>query len=220
MLASNGDVNILSNSQTTISNQNYLDKSDRTKERGNVDNTNITNISSIITSGSDLNIISGNNTVIQSSKLSSGDNLTIDAKNNLLLLTAKDIAIKNETSTNKATYTFTNGSSGYVNNNLNSNNIDANLNLDLNSNTNPDLNNLNPNTNLGINSNLTLNANNSIIVQYQEGTMENLISSANDNNNSQLAYLKTLDNLSQSNQQNNQKNNPNKITLNKIVIKI
>ena len=95
-----------------------------------------------------------------------------------------------------------------MNNNLNSNNIDANLNPDLNSNTNPDLNNLNPNTNLGINSNLTLNATNSIIVQYQEGTMENLISSANDNNNSQLAYLKTLDNLSQT--------NPNKITLDKV----
>ena len=113
--------------------------------------------------------------------------------------------------------------------------------------------NLNPNTNLGINSNLTLNATNSIIVQYQEGTMENLISSTNDNfnynlndlgsisdnfsnlatiiknnqestnpnnNHQELQYLKTLNNLSQSNQQNNPQNNPNKITLNKIVIKI
>ena len=216
LLASDHDVNILSSSQNSISNQNYYDKSDRNKERGNADTTNIINISSVITAGSDLNIISGNNTIIQSSKLSSGDNLTIDSENNILLLTAKDIAIKNETNTGKATYTFSNGNSGHVNikavnneitsninnlnNNLNNDNIDGNLNPDLSSN-------LNSNLNAGINSNLSLNANNSILVQYQEGTMESLLSSAN-NGNQQLAYFKTVNDLSQL--------NPNKITFDSI----
>jgi filamentous hemagglutinin len=216
LLASDHDVNILSSSQNSISNQNYYDRSDRNKERGNADTTNIINISSAITAGSDLNIISGNNTIIQSSKLSSGDNLTIDSENNILLLTAKDIAIKNETNTGKATYTFSNGNSGHVNikavnneitsninnlnNNLNNDNIDGNLNPDLSSN-------LNSNLNPGINSNLSLNANNSILVQYQEGTMESLLSSAN-NGNQQLAYFKTVNDLSQL--------NPNKINLDSI----
>jgi hypothetical protein len=68
---------------------------------------------------------------------------------------------------------------------------------------------------------------NSILKKYQEGTMENLISSANDNFNPQLAYLKTLNNLSQTknnlsqtNPQNNPQTNPqtnsNKIILNQI----
>ena len=75
-----------------------------------------------------------------------------------------------------------------MNNNLNNDNIDGNLNP-------------------GINSNLSLNANNSILVQYQEGTMESLLSSAN-NGNQQLAYFKTVNDLSQL--------NPNKITLDSI----
>ena len=87
-----------------------------------------------------------------------------------------------------------------MNINLNNDNIDNNLNPDLSSN-------LNSNLNLGINSNLSLNANNSILVQYQEGTMESLLSSAN-NGNQQLAYFKTVNDLSQL--------NPNKITLDSI----
>ena len=75
-----------------------------------------------------------------------------------------------------------------MNNNLNNDNIDGNLNP-------------------GINSNLSLNANNSILLQYQEGTMESLLSSAN-NGNQQLAYFKTVNDLSQL--------NPNKITLDSI----
>jgi hypothetical protein len=87
-----------------------------------------------------------------------------------------------------------------LNNNLNNDNIDGNLNPDLSSN-------LNSNLNPGINSNLSLNANNSILVQYQEGTMESLLSSAN-NGNQQLAYFKTVNDLSQL--------NPNKINLDSI----
>ena len=184
------DQTTFNNSQNSISNQNYRDRSDRAKERGNADTINITNISSTISSGSDLNIISGNNTIIQSSKLVSGDNLTIDAGNNLLLLTAKNASIKNVTNSNKATYTFSNGNSGHVDIKAINNEITSNIN-NLNNNLNNDNigNNLNPNLNLGVNSNLNLNANNSIIVQYQEGTMENLTSSTSNNFNYNFANI-------------------------------
>ena len=188
-LAANGDVNILSAAQTSTTNRNYHDKSDRAKERGNTDTTEIKNISSTITSGSDLTIASGNDTTIQSSKLSSGDNLTIDAGNNLILATAKDSAIKSDESKGGTAYTFTNGTSGYVD-------VKA-VNNEITSNTNS----------ATINSNLDLNANNSILAQYRAGTMENVLSGANSDNQN-LAYLKTVNDLAQA--------DPNKIILDPI----
>ena len=188
-LAANNNVNILSVAETSTTNRNYRDKSDRAKERGNTDTTGITSISSIVTSGSDLTIVSGNDTTIQSSKLSSGDNLTVTAGNNLLLLTAKDAAIKNDESKGGTAYTFTNGTSGYMD-------VKA-VNNEITSNTNS----------ATINSNLDLNATNSILVQYRAGTMEDVLSSAN-SSNQQLAYLKTIDDLKQA--------DPNKVMLDPI----
>ena len=188
LLAANGDVNILSAAETSTTNRNYRDKSDRAKERGNTDNTEIKNISSTVTSGSDLSIISGNNTIIQSSKLSSGDDLTIDAGNNLILATAKDTAIKNEENKGGTAYTFSNGTSGYVDAKAVNNEITSN-------------------TNGTVNSNLSMTATNSILAQYRAGTMEDVISGAN-TSNQQLAYLKTVNDLAQA--------DPSKVTLDPI----
>lgn len=58
-----------------------------------------------------------------------------------------------------------------------------------------------------INSNLNLNAGNSILAQYRENTMNDVLSGAN-NQNQQLAYLKTVNDLSNS--------NPNKVILDPI----
>ena len=188
-LAAGGDVNILSAAATNTSNNSYKDKSDRAKERGSTNITEISNISSTIISGSDLNITSGNNTILQSSRLSSGDSLNVNTGNSLLLLTASDASIKDHESKGGTAFAFSNGNSGFVatkavNNEITSNTNSANL-----------------------NSNLNLNATNSIVAQYRAGTMEDVLSSAN-NNNPQLAYLKTLNDLSNT--------DPSKITFNPV----
>ena len=184
-LAAVGDVNILSAAAKSTTDRSYRDKSDRAKERGSTETTEISNISSTVNSGSDLTIISGNDTTIQSSKLSSGDNLSVDAGNNLLLLTANDTSVKSDENKSRTTYAFSNGSSGFVDSKAVNNEITSNTNS------------------ATVNSNLNLNATNSIVAQYRAGTMENVLSGAN-SSNQQLAYLKTLNDLS--------KTDPTKIT--------
>ena len=154
--ATTGNINITSAQENNTSSRTANGKSDRSESKEDLKLTSSITDSTTISSGKNLTIASANDTTIQATKLTSGtsgiagsQNLTVDAGNNLLLLTSQDLSTKSETDKSGGTWSFSNGSSGYIASNIINNEIRAD----------------GGNTG-GSTGTLTLNANSKILAQY------------------------------------------------------
>ena len=73
-----------------------------------------TNLTSEISSASDINLTSYNDTMLQGAKLKAREDVNINAQNNLLILTATDSSLVTEKAKNKATFHFSKSTNGGI----------------------------------------------------------------------------------------------------------
>jgi filamentous hemagglutinin len=120
-LTSGTNINILADSENNSSYQhgssNGLFGSNKQRK---TDVSTTTNVSSIITAGTDqtssdgnLDLISVENTALQAAKLNANKDITITAGDNLSLLVATNSSSVSYTNNDETTFNFTNGSSGF-----------------------------------------------------------------------------------------------------------
>lgn len=192
LTSSSGDISLTSNlgnvsitAATANNTSNWLanNKTDRSKATEERVNNTGTVTSAEITAGKNITITSAEGDVtLQAAKLTSGtaavsgsQDLVVNASNgNIYLLAASDTSEVTHTNKSKGTYSFSDGTSGHINNTIINNEIRAD----------------GGNT-TGTSGTLTFNTNNSIIAQYKNtgsGTDTSVFASS-----PSLAYLNNLD---------------------------